>query len=100
MLAVILVLLVTNQKDPTQSQKVRYESYVPAEQLRQSADDLIHLARTYKTTGEPKFEQYYRHILAVRNGTKPRPDHCQRFYWDSVPPDVAAPGSSARTVPL
>jgi signal transduction histidine kinase/CheY-like chemotaxis protein/HPt (histidine-containing phosphotransfer) domain-containing protein len=99
-LAVIVVLLVKNQKDLTQSQDVRYESYLLANQLRQSSDDLTRLARTYVTTGDPKFEQYYWQILAIRNGTRPRPEHYQRFYWDSVPPDVAAPGPSARGVPL
>jgi hypothetical protein len=34
---------------------------------------------------DPKFEQYYYwHILAILNGTKPRPEPYHRFYLDSV----------------
>ena len=99
-LAVLVVLLVDNQKKLTQSQKARYESYLLAEQLRQSSDDLTRLARTYVSTGDPKFEQYYWRNLAVRNGTTPRPEHYLRFHWGSVPPEDTAPGSGVRAVPL
>jgi methyl-accepting chemotaxis protein len=97
-LAVIVVLLVDNQKELTQSQKVRYESYLLADQLYQSSDDLTRMARTYVTTGDAKFEQYYWRILAIRNGTEPRPEHYQRFDWVLGPADVAANTPSA--VPL
>jgi len=98
--AVIVVLLVKNQKDLTQSQKVRYESYLLAEHLRQSSEDLTRMARTYVTTGDPQFEDYYWHILAIRNGTKPRPENYKDFYWGIIPLDANALGPNAQIVPL
>jgi len=53
---------------------LRYRSYLLANELRQSSDDLTRLARTYVVTAEPKYEQQYLDILDVRNGKKPRPD--------------------------
>ena len=99
-LGVFVVLLVDNQKDLAQSQRVRFESNLLADQLRQSSEDLTRMAQAYVATGNPKFEEYYWHILAIRNGTKPRPEHYQRFYWGVIPPEVAAPGPNARAVPL
>lgn len=99
-LGVFVVLLVDNQKDLAQSHKVRFESRLLADQLRQSSEDLTRMAQAYVATGNPKFEEDYWHILAIRNGSKPPPEHYQRFYWGVIPPEVAAPGAHARAVPL
>jgi methyl-accepting chemotaxis protein len=53
---------------------LRYHSYLLADELRQSSDDLTRLARTYVVTAEPKYEQQYQDILDVRGGKKPRAD--------------------------
>jgi signal transduction histidine kinase/CheY-like chemotaxis protein len=99
-LAVIVALLVTNQQDLTQSMRVRYQSYLLAEQLRQSSDDLTRLARTYVASGDPKFEQYYWDVLAIRNGSKPRPRNYQRYFWDQNAINAVASQGAARAVPL
>ncbi len=100
LLAGIAILLVNNQKKLLNSQNVRYETYLLAEQLRQSSDDLTRMARTYVNTGDPRYEEYYWHILAVREGSKPRPEHYQRLGWEAVPSIVADLDSSGRAVPL
>jgi len=66
------------------SQDIRFESYLLADELRQSSDDLTRLARTYAVTGDSKWEQMYWDILAIRNGEKPRPTDYERIYWDFV----------------
>jgi signal transduction histidine kinase/CheY-like chemotaxis protein/HPt (histidine-containing phosphotransfer) domain-containing protein/HAMP domain-containing protein len=99
-LAVTGVLLVNNQGDLTRSQKVRYESYLLAQQLRQSSEDLTRMARTYVTTGDPQYEDLYRDILAIRAGTRPRPANYQNHYWGSDPPETDTSGSEKRAVPL
>ena len=48
----------------------RYASYLLADELRQSSDDLTRLARTYVVTGDPAYETQYMDILAIRNGQK------------------------------
>jgi len=56
------------------SSDLRFHSYLLADELRQTSDDLTRLARTYVVTAEPKYEQQYLGILDVRNGKKPRSD--------------------------
>lgn len=60
----------------------RYQSYILADELRQSSDDLTRLARTYVLTAEQKYEDFYNQILAIRSGSAARPEHYQRIYWD------------------
>lgn len=63
----------------------RYESYLLADEMRQSSDDLTRLARTYVISGgDPKWENQYFEILAIRDGKRPRPKHYENIYWDFV----------------
>lgn len=75
----------------------RHASYLLADELRQSSDDLTRLARTYVVSGgDPRWEQQYLEILDIRNGLKPRPRAYERIYWDfrAVDADVP-PGGEA-----
>ena len=62
-----------------------------ADQLRQSSDDLSRMVRTYAVTGNIKFEQQFREVLAIRNGEKPRPLYYNRIYWDLLTTGDASP---------
>jgi methyl-accepting chemotaxis protein len=73
-LVVVTVLLVQNQRSLTSAEENRYTSYLLADELRQSSDDLTRLARTYVVTGEKRYEDDYWKILDVRNGKTPRAD--------------------------
>jgi methyl-accepting chemotaxis protein len=84
----------------TQAHQARYNSYMLADELRQSSDDLTRLARTYVVTGDARYEQQYNDILDIRNGKKPRPEHYERIYWDFVAGGMPVPPASGRTVPL
>ena len=64
------------------SQKQRYLSYVAADELRQSSDDLTRMVRTYVVTKDPRYEEMYWDILAIRNGQKARPVRYENIYWD------------------
>jgi len=63
-----------NQEDVKRNQETRHQSYLLAYEFRQNVDDLTRFARTYVVTGEPRYEQSYQDVLAVREGQKPRPD--------------------------
>jgi methyl-accepting chemotaxis protein len=78
----------------------RYQSYLLADMLRQSSDDLTRLARTYVVTGDAKYETQYWDILAIRNGKKPMPEAYHRIYWDFVAAGEAKPRPDGRTVSL
>ncbi|MGI9069272.1 MAG: PAS domain S-box protein [Pyrinomonadaceae bacterium] len=84
LLAVFCVLLFLEQRDLERQHTIRDNSYLLADELRQSSDDLTRMARTYVVTGDPKFERRYWEILAIRNGELPRPRHYERIYWDLV----------------
>ncbi len=62
----------------------RYQLFALANQLRQSSDDLTEMARLYVITGEKKYYDNYNEILAIRNGTSPRPENYDELYWDLV----------------
>lgn len=70
----------------------RHHSYLVAEQLRASSDQLSLMARTYVATGNKKYLQFYHDILAIRSGDKLRPDNYHSLYWDLLMPQN---GSSA-----
>jgi len=79
----------------------RYQSFLLADELRQSSDDLTRLARTYVVSGDAKWEQQYFEVLDIRNGKKPRPLAYERIYWDFRAADNATnPRGAGETVPL
>jgi signal transduction histidine kinase/CheY-like chemotaxis protein len=91
LLAVFAVLLFFGQRELTQATSLRYVSYLLADELRQSSDDLTRMARTYVVTGDPRFERMYWEILAIRNGEAPRPRHYERVYWDLMDREPGIP---------
>ncbi len=66
----------------SRSNESRYASYLLADEMRQSSDDLTRLVRTYVVTGDPKWKTQYQEIVDIRNGSKPRPKDYEKIYWD------------------
>lgn len=83
-LGILSIQMNHNQALLNQKHEKRYLSYLLADELRQSSDDLTRLARTYVLSGDERYEKMYWDILAIRNGQKPRPRHYARIYWDLV----------------
>lgn len=90
MFLAILKLQSVNQEQ-TEATALRYQSYLLADELRQSSDDLTRLARTYVVTADPKWEAQYFEILNIRNGNQPRPLHPERIFWDFEAADISVP---------
>ena len=85
-----------NEAKIAEAAERRYQSYLLADELRQSSDDLTRMARTYTVTGNPEFKEYFNRILAIRSGDAPRPADYHNIYWDFVsatgmPPRVDTP---------
>jgi methyl-accepting chemotaxis protein len=95
-----LIQVSARQAESTRVNEARYRSYLLADELRQSSDDLTRLARTYVVSGDARYEQQYLDILAIRNGTKPRPQHYERIYWDFVAAGTAKPTPDGASVAL
>ncbi|HET7538361.1 MAG TPA: PAS domain S-box protein [Polyangiaceae bacterium] len=72
-----------------QSRDVAFRSYLLAEELRQSSDDLTRLARSFVVTGDPEFERQYWEVRDVRNGTRPRPTVQRGLDWKSPTTSVS-----------
>ncbi len=90
-LFVVLGLLVLAQGDIRGAEERRSNSVRLADDLRQSSDDLTRMARLYVSTGESRYRDYFEEILAIRNGSAPRPDRYDLLYWDLVGPDDVRP---------
>lgn len=71
----------------------RLRSFILADELRQSSDDLTRMVRTYIATGNQLYKEHYHEILDIRNGKKPRPIEYQNIYWDLVGLDDKRPPS-------
>ncbi|QZA80099.1 methyl-accepting chemotaxis protein [Deefgea piscis] len=100
-LALLFAFYVVAQNKVDRENELRYQSYLLADELRQSSDDLTRLARTYVVSRDPNYEKQYMDILAIRNGEKPRPEAYNRIYWDFVAANNQAPRpDSSVKVPL
>jgi sigma-B regulation protein RsbU (phosphoserine phosphatase) len=62
----------------------RSASLALADELLQSSNDLTRFARLYAQSGDAKFLLYYRKVLAIRNGSIPRPEGYDWTFWDRV----------------
>lgn len=80
--------------------KQKYQSYLLADELRQSSDDLTRLGRTYVLTGDASYKKQYMDILDIRNGKKPRPQDYHRIYWDFVAAGETSPRPVTQAVSL
>lgn len=95
-----LTKLSTEADHLAQAESKRYQSYLLADMMRQSSDDLTRLARTYVLTNDSRYEQQYWDILAIRNGEKPMPEAYERIYWDFVAAGNAQPRPAGRQIAL
>ncbi len=76
------VLLFLGSRAAERTQTVRYASYLLADELRHSADDLSRMARAYVVTGDIQFERLFWQTFGIRHGQLPRPRHYERVYID------------------
>ena len=62
----------------------RNDSFRLADSMRQSSNDLTLMVRLYVSTGKTRYRDHYNEILAIRNGTAPRPVGYDSSFWDRV----------------
>ena len=77
-----------------------FEAYKLALHLLQSSNDLTRMARTYVSTGDPKYERYFDKILSMRDGSHPLPKDQTLAYWDLVTAEMELPPNSSQPSPL
>jgi two-component system, sensor histidine kinase and response regulator len=64
--------------------KHRQESIALINEVRHEVDLLGRLVSSYVSTANPRFLIYYYDILAIREGSKPRPENLPAAYWEQV----------------
>jgi len=95
------ILYVFAEKRIDEANELRLRSFLLADELRQSSDDLTRMVRTYISTGNITYKNYYQEILDIRNGIIPRPQKYQEIYWDLVGLDNQRPRpQSNESIPL
>ncbi|BBO99898.1 bifunctional diguanylate cyclase/phosphodiesterase [Sulfuriferula nivalis] len=100
-LIIAFAVYVRAEKAIDTANDLRLQSYLLADELRQSSDDLTRMARAYTATGNPIYKQHYQEILDIRNGKHPRPEDYENIYWDLVQLDDQRPRpSSNQTISL
>ncbi len=80
----------------------RHQSHLLADRLRHTSDDLTRMVRTYAATGDRFYKDQFSQVLAIRNGTKPRPMRYHQIYWDLIltPADAANRKEPGEKMPL
>jgi len=89
--AVLFVVYVRSEKQIDRANEQRFQSYLLADELRQSSDDLTRMVHSYVFTGKPIYKQHYQEILDIRDGKIARPVDYQDIYWDLVLADDQRP---------
>ena len=100
-LAVAFGVYTRSERRIDQANELRLRSFLLADELRQSSDDLTRMVRTYVVTGDPSYARDYLVILDIREGRSPRPEGYERMYWDLKETDRSAPHTvGPRSIPL
>lgn len=99
--SITFFLYVHSEKQIDHANELRLQSHILVDELRQSSDDLTRMARSYVITQDPLYRHHFDEILAIRNGTAPRPLNYYKVYWDLIGPNDQRPRPySSRSVPL
>lgn len=81
-LVITFVFYVHLEKEVDRANDLRHQSFLLANELRQSSDDLTRMARSYVATGIPIYKQYYQEIIDIRDGKLPRPASYPNIHWE------------------
>ncbi len=95
-LAIAFALSARSEAQVNRANELRYRSFLLADELRQSSDDLTRMAQTYVMTGNPVYKQRYQDILNIRNDRQPRPERYWQISGDLMPPGGPAPIPQSR----
>ncbi len=89
--AIVFAMYVYSEKQIDRANESRLQSRLLVDELRQSSDDLSHIARAYAATGNPVYKQHFQDIIDIRDGKKPRPGDYHNIYWDLMLTDDLQP---------
>lgn len=98
---ITFIVYVKSEKEIDHANELRLQSFMLADELRHSSDDLTRMVRTYIATQNPIYKEHYLEILDIRDGKRARPINYQGIYWDLVTLDDKRPTPlSTQSIPL
>jgi len=80
--SILFTVYVLAEKRIDSANEMRHQSFLLANELRQSSDDLTRAARTYIASGNRFYKQHYSEIIDIRDGKLPRRPEYDIAYWD------------------
>ena len=83
-LLVVTTLQLRGSQSQAEAENRRTASFLLADSMRQSSNDLTNMVRLYVATGDERYREYYDEILAIRSGDAPRPRDYDSSFWDRV----------------
>jgi len=89
--AILFGIYVYSEKQIDRANKLRLQSHLLADELRQSSDDLTRMVRSYVITANPIYKQHFQEILDIRDGKMSRPANYHDIYWDLTLADDQRP---------
>ncbi|WP_317201372.1 EAL domain-containing protein [Janthinobacterium sp.] len=88
------------QDDVVRGAEHRLRAIQLADELLQSSEDLTRMARSYVSTADPAYAEYYEAILAIRGGRRARPLHYAPTHWHLAGVARGAAGATGEAVAL
>ncbi|MEA2041022.1 MAG: HAMP domain-containing sensor histidine kinase [Bacteroidota bacterium] len=83
-LAGFVFLVIKNEFQLQESNQIQHNSYIIANELRKTSNDLTRYCRTYVTTGDTVWEKRYWEVIDIRNGIKAGPNGRKIALRDSM----------------
>jgi signal transduction histidine kinase/HPt (histidine-containing phosphotransfer) domain-containing protein/FixJ family two-component response regulator len=83
-LIVVTTLQLRGSQSQADAENRRAQSFLLADSMRQSSNDLTNMVRLFVATGNHRYREYYEQILAIRSGRAPRPRGYDSTFWDRV----------------
>lgn len=95
-----IFVLMGATSDLKQAYEQKYRSFLLANELRQSSDNLTKMVRTFVATRDERYVEVYNDIVDIRAGKKPRPENYEGIYWEPILAGQSAPSAKGQTVAL
>ncbi len=83
-LGVFVTMLLEGSDKERSYDDLRTNALNLASELKQSSNDLSRFVRAFAATGDPVYENYFKTVIAIRDGKRAHPKAYTTTYWDFV----------------
>lgn len=83
-IGVFVSLLLRGQNSQQEIESRKIQIVTMALEFKQSTENLNRFAVSFAATGNPRYEELFNQVIAIRNGTQAHPGLSSDSYWDHV----------------